>query len=63
MRIDGAHPIIPFYSHQKENCLALINKLKELGVTADEALLSAIGPAIGAHIGPDAYGVTFIEAE
>lgn len=61
--IDSEHPVIPFYSYQKENCLALLRKLKELGVSADEALISAIGPAIGAHIGPDAYGVTFIEAE
>ncbi|MBP3657219.1 MAG: DegV family protein [Clostridia bacterium] len=63
MRIDPDHPVIPLYSHARDNCLSLIRKLSERGVSVNEELLSAIGPAIAAHIGPDAYGVTFVEAE
>lgn len=63
MRIDPQHPIIPLYSHTSENCRALIKKLSSLGVFADAHLLSAIGPSIAPHIGPGAYGVTFVEAE
>ena len=63
MKIDENHPILPLYSHSTENCRALIKKLTALGVRVDEALLSAIGPSIAPHIGPGAYGVTFIEAE
>lgn len=37
--------------------------MKAAGVAADEKLLSAIGPAIAGHIGPNAYGVAFVEAE
>lgn len=63
MKIDENHPILPLYSHSTENCRALIKKLTALGVRVDEALLSAIGPSIAPHIGPGAYGATFIEAE
>ena len=63
LRIDPDHPVIPLYSYSTENCAALIKKLTALGVRVDEALLSAIGPSIAPHIGPGAYGVTFVEAE
>ena len=62
-KIDSEHPIIPFYSYSKENALALVAKMKALGVAADERLLSALGPSIAGHIGPGAYGVAFVEAE
>ncbi|MBQ8556050.1 MAG: DegV family protein [Clostridia bacterium] len=63
MKIDPAHPIIPLYSYQKDNALALLRKLKEHGVSVNEALLSALGPSISPHIGPNAYGVAFVAAE
>ena len=43
--------------------LSLLRKLTALGVSADEQLMSAIGPAIAGHIGPGAYGVALVEAE
>lgn len=63
MKIDRDYPVIPFFSYDNGNCQALIGKLKNLGVSVDEALISAIGPSIGGHIGPNAYGVAFVEAE
>lgn len=62
-RIDERYPVIPFFSHTSENCAALLEKLRNLGVRADETLLTAIGTAIAPHIGPGAYGVSFVEAE
>ena len=62
MRIDPDFPIIPLFSHDPANCQALLKKLSELGVKVNEGLLNAIGPAIAGHIGPDAYGVAFVEA-
>ena len=62
-KIDPNHPIIPFYSYQKDNCLMLLKKLRELGIQINEELMSAIGTSIAPHIGPNAYGITFIEAE
>jgi len=63
LRIDPDHPVIPLYSYGKENVQALMKKMKALGVAVDEKLLSAIGPSIAGHIGPNAYGVAFVEAE
>ncbi len=62
-RIDFSHPVIPFYSYSKDNCLLLLKKLREMGVQINEELMSAIGTSIAPHIGPNAYGLTFVEAE
>ena len=62
-RIDPSHPIIPIYSHSKENCRAMLKKLATRGIEVSEERLCAIGPSIAPHIGPDAYGVAFVEAE
>lgn len=61
-RMDPAHPVIPLYSHREDNCQALLRKLKVLGVEATAASC-AIGSSIAPHIGPDAYGLVFVEAE
>ena len=63
IKMDAHHLVIPLFSHSRENCLALIEKLRALGVSVNEEMLSAIGTAIAPHIGPGAYGVTFVEAE
>ena len=61
--IDREHPILPLYSYDDGNCCALIQKLKALGVQINEELKCAIGTAIAPHIGPGAYGVTFVVAK
>lgn len=62
-KIDENHPLIPLYSYDDENCCALMKKLSSLGVKVEESMKCAIGTAIAPHIGPGAYGVTFVEAE
>lgn len=61
-KIDPAYPVIPLYSCREENCQALLRKLETLAVKAT-APACAIGPSIAPHIGPDAYGLVFVEAE
>lgn len=61
-RIDPAYPVIPLYSFRQENCQALLRKLESLKVRAT-APACAIGPSIAPHIGADAYGLVFVEAE
>lgn len=63
VKIDAKHPVIPLFSHSKDNCLSLIQKLRALGVNVKEDAMSAIGTAIAPHIGPGAYGLAFVEAE
>ncbi|MBQ4619761.1 MAG: DegV family protein [Clostridia bacterium] len=63
VKIDSCYPMIPLFSHTKENCLALIEKLHTHKISVNESMLSAIGTAIAPHIGPGAYGVAFVEAQ
>lgn len=63
LKLDPEHPIIPFYSYNSANCMALIERLRHYGVSIDEKMLSALGTAISPHIGPNAYGAAFIIAE
>ena len=63
LKVDADYPVIPFYTHTQDNCLSLIKKLTAHGVAVNTGLISAIGPAVAGHIGPGAWGVTFVEAE
>lgn len=63
LRIDPNFPVIPVYSYCADNCAALIKKLRERGVTIGEQAFSALGPTLATHIGPNAYGLAFVEAE
>lgn len=57
--VDIAFPFYSIYSYGTENCEKLEIKLTDAGYTIDERM--QIGLAIGAHIGPDAAGVVFVE--
>ena len=61
--IDERFPVIPLYAYCADNCSAMIKKLNASGLSADEQLASALGPTLGTHIGPNAYGAAFIAAE
>ena len=63
LKIDHEHPFIPLYSYDSANCRALVAKLESLGVAVDMQQLSALGPAIAGHIGPNAYGAAFFVSE
>ncbi len=54
---DEAFPLYPIYSYGTENCTKLCEKLHAAGCPTDEML--QIGPTIGAHIGPEAFGIVF----
>ena len=54
---DEAFPLYPIYSYGTENCTKLCEKLSAAGYRTDEML--QIGPTIGAHIGPEAFGIVF----
>ncbi len=59
--IDRDYPVIPVYSCDAQNADAFMRRLVKEGVTCDAQLLTDLGPTIGTHIGPNAYGVAFIE--
>lgn len=57
--IDTSYPIFSLYTYGTENCEALEAQMKEAGY--DVADRRQIGPSVGAHVGPGAYGVVYVE--
>ena len=57
--IDSDFPIYTLYSYGTENLEKLEDKLKNTGYALDGR--QQIGATIGAHVGPGAFGVAFVE--
>lgn len=55
---DENYPVDTLFSYGEENCAALEEKLTAAGYPLGSRL--QIGSAIGAHVGPGAYGVLFV---
>lgn len=62
-KIDVDYPVIPVYSHTAENADAFMRRLVKDNLPCDARLLTDLGPAIGTHVGPNAFGLAFIEIE
>lgn len=58
MDIDKAFPIYSIYSYGTDNSEKLEEKLTKEGYELKERL--QIGPTIGTHIGPEAFGIIFV---
>ena len=48
------------YSQDTRNCMTLIHQLQKKGFALDDVKSREIGPTIGTHIGPGAYGVVYV---
>lgn len=55
---DESFPLYPIYSYGTENCEKLEKKLLENGFSPEGRM--QIGPTIGTHIGPGAFGIVFV---
>ena len=55
--MDASFPLYPIYSYGINNCTKLVAKLRTAGFAPAETL--QIGPTIGAHIGPEAFGIVY----
>lgn len=60
---DPRYPIYGVYSGQRDNFVELQQKLRKAGTDIPDEMGFCIGPVIGAHIGPGAYGVVYIAKE
>ena len=58
---DPDYPVYYLYSHDKKNCAAFLHTLEKNGFDVSEPKIRGIGPTIGAHIGPGAFGIVYIE--
>ncbi len=58
LKINPEFPIYSIYTCGTDNCKRFEEKLTELGYHLDGRL--QVGATIGAHIGPDAFGIVFV---
>ena len=59
VEIDSEFPVYSLYSYGTENCEKFEEKLAGRNIRMTERL--QIGATIGAHIGPEAFGIIFVE--
>jgi len=59
IEIDTDFPIYAIYSHGTDNCQRFEAKLEKEGYQIADRL--QIGSTIGSHIGPEAFGIVFVE--
>lgn len=60
---DPDFPILPLYTYNPDNALSMIKKLSAAGIPVSQDDLCAVGSTIGTHVGPNAFGFVFVEAE
>lgn len=58
LEIDTRFPVYAIYSYGTENCEHFQEKLTQAGISV--ATRMQIGPTIGTHIGPGAFGIVFV---
>lgn len=61
--VDTRYPVLGVYSGDSENLKTLLEKAKKIDVEVPEELCFSLGPVIGAHVGPGAYGLIYISKE
>lgn len=60
---DQNYPVYYLYAYDRKNCLGFIQTLKKMGMDFGEPKLRGIGPTIGTHIGPGAFGIVYVGKE
>lgn len=57
---DPDYPIYFVYAKDKRNCVDFMRHLEKKGMILDHSKMRNIGPTIGSHIGPGAFGIVFV---
>ena len=60
---DSRFPVYGVYSSNRDNLNELRQKLSKAGTEIPDEMCFSIGPVIGVHVGPGAYGVVYIAKE
>ena len=61
--IDLDYEPIPLYTFSSGNCAGMVKKLDAAGIPCSEENMISVGATIGAHAGPGAFGLVFVEKE
>lgn len=60
---DENYPVYFLYSADKKNCISFIQTMQKDGLDFGKIKTREIGPTIGSHIGPGAFGIVYIAKE
>lgn len=58
---DKNYPVYHIYSQDKKNCAGFVHHLEKKGIDCGTHKLFNIGPTIGSHIGPGAFGIVYVK--
>lgn len=58
VELDENYPVFSLYTYGTENCETLEAQMKDAGYNVADR--RQIGPSVGAHVGPGAYGVVYV---
>lgn len=58
---DRNYPVYFLYAYDKKNCITLIHSLQKKEMDFGEVKTRGIGPTIGTHIGPGAFGIVYVK--
>ena len=58
--VNKEHKVACVYTQGLKNCDKLEAKLNEIGVSVDQKV--QLGPVVGSHIGPEAFGIIYLRA-
>ena len=57
---DENYSVYFLYSADKKNCISFIQTLQKNGLDFGKIKTREIGPTIGSHIGPGAFGIVYV---
>jgi DegV family protein with EDD domain len=60
---DEKYPVYYLYSYDRSNTAGFIRALEKNGFVVENPKIREIGPTIGSHIGPNAFGIVYISHE
>ena len=61
--VDPRYPVLPLYTGGRENCIAFLRQTAQAGYACSIEDAVSIGPTIGTHVGPGAFGLAYIAVE
>lgn len=57
---DERYPVYYLYSYDRGNVAGFIRALEKTGFVVENPKIREIGPTIGSHIGPEAFGIVYV---
>ena len=59
-KVDSAYPLYIVYTGSQENGVMLAAELQKQGFSIPPQRIVPVGAVVGAHIGPNAFGIVYV---